>query len=276
MSSPFERVRTIDERHDPAGFYDRMDEAMRLLWGTHLHHGLWDDGDADHGMAARRMVWRIGEMLDLGPGSSVIDMGCGYGAAGVLLEHEFGHRVEGVTISKAQGNHAVAGSRVRVGDWLEGFGADASVDGLVAIESLEHMPDTPKAVAQMARVLRPGGRVVLACWVHASDPGWLERLVLLEPIQQAGHLTGQCSEAIIVRALREVGFKDLEVEELSARVVRTWTTCLWRSLRLVWTRPSVFRRLGWWESMSFGLSLPRIIAAYRLGLLRYVLISATR
>ena len=150
------------------------------------------------------------------------------------------------------------------------------MDGVVAIESLEHMSDTQNAVDHIARVLRPGGRVALACWVRVEDPTWLERWVLLEPIRKAGHLGGQTSEGVIVRALKCAGFHGIECEDLSAQAGPTWGACFGRGLRLALTKPGIFRRLGWRESIRFGLTLPRIIIAYRLGLLRYLMIAATR
>ncbi len=79
---------------DPAGFYDRMDEVMRALWGEHLHHGLWDRTDLDPRLAAEAGVRKIGKVLGLPPGSRIMDVGCGYGATGVQLGKEFGFEVE--------------------------------------------------------------------------------------------------------------------------------------------------------------------------------------
>jgi len=249
---------------------------MRALWGDHLHHGLWHGWEDDAEAAARRMVIEVGRGLGLKEGSRVIDVGCGYGAAGVLLEQEFGLKVEGVTISPRQVAGAVDGAQVAVGDWLQGFGDDGVADGVIAIESLEHMADRERAVGHLARVLRPGGRVALACWVRVDDPTWLERAGWLDPIRKVGCLWGQGSVGEWEGALERAGFRDLECRDVSDEVAPTWRACLGRGARLLWERPEVFRRLGGWESLRLGLSAVRIVMAYELGLLRYVLVSASR
>ncbi|OMQ08922.1 SAM-dependent methyltransferase, partial [Modestobacter sp. VKM Ac-2676] len=62
---------------------------------------------------------------------------------------------------------------------------DASVDRVIASEVLEHVPDDRTAIAEIARVLRPGGRVAVTvprygperiCWAlsdsyHANEGG---------------------------------------------------------------------------------------------------------
>ena len=56
--------------------------------------------------------------------------------------------------------------------------ADASFDRLIAAEVLEHVPDDRAAIAELARVLRPGGRLAVTvprwfpervCWALSSD-----------------------------------------------------------------------------------------------------------
>ena len=257
-------------------FYERMDEVMRHLWGEHLHHGLWDGETEDFEQAARRLVSEVGRRLRLRAGARVIDVGCGYGAAGVQLERECGLRVEGVTISPRQRDHAVPGARVEVGDWLAGIGDDGAADGVIAIESLEHMADTELALRHLARVLKPGGRVVLACWVRVGDPHWLERRLLLRPIRHAGHLPGQRSEADLLDGLRRAGFREMKRSDLSHEVARTWRACLRRGLALLRSDPGVFRRLGWIASLQLGITVACIVVAYHVGALRYVVISGAR
>jgi SAM-dependent methyltransferase len=80
-----------------------------------------------------------------------------------------------------------AGARASVvrGDLLALPVPDASVDRVIAAEVLEHVPDDRTALAEIARVLRPGGRVAVTvprygpervCWAlsdayHANEGG---------------------------------------------------------------------------------------------------------
>ena len=46
---------------------------------------------------------------------------------------------------------------------------DNSFDYVWACESGEHMPDKRRYVEEMARVLKPGGRIVIATWCQRDD-----------------------------------------------------------------------------------------------------------
>lgn len=95
------------------------------------------------------------------PGAVLLDLGCG---AGLLAPHvrDKGYRHVGVDLSpsalrQARG-HGVTAVR---GDVLAVPAADGSADVVVAGEILEHVPDLRVAVAEICRVLRPGGVLVL-------------------------------------------------------------------------------------------------------------------
>jgi SAM-dependent methyltransferase len=45
---------------------------------------------------------------------------------------------------------------------------DASADVVLCQQGLQFAPDRPAAVAEMARALRPGGRIAVACWVEVA------------------------------------------------------------------------------------------------------------
>jgi ubiquinone/menaquinone biosynthesis C-methylase UbiE len=70
----------------------------------------------------------------------------------------------GFTLSAAQ--YAIAAARpgplsFHRRDWLDNGLADAGFDRAFAIESSEHMVDKPRFFAEAARVLKPGGRLVV-------------------------------------------------------------------------------------------------------------------
>ena len=83
----------------------------------------------------------------------------------------------------------------------------ASVDGAYATESLEHAVDIPLAVAELTRIVKPGGRIVIIdksarAWGRLETPPWekwfdekgVERFAetsLQEGIQPADFLLGR-------------------------------------------------------------------------------------
>jgi 2-polyprenyl-6-hydroxyphenyl methylase / 3-demethylubiquinone-9 3-methyltransferase len=91
----------------------------------------------------------------------LLDAGCG---AGLLEPHvrDLGYRHVGVDLRRS-GLELSAGRGITPvgGDVTALPLADASVDVVVAGEILEHVTDLPGTVAELCRVLRPGGTVVL-------------------------------------------------------------------------------------------------------------------
>ena len=85
--------------------------------------------------------------------------------------------MEGITLSENQAKRAtelaaqqgVANADFRVMDALSMDYPDASFDFVWACESGEHMPDKKRYVEEMARVLKPGGRMVVATWCQREE-----------------------------------------------------------------------------------------------------------
>jgi SAM-dependent methyltransferase len=68
------------------------------------------------------------------------------------------------------------------GDAQEPPFLDASFDTVVCTLSLYNMPDDRRAIAEMKRVLRPGGKLLLLDHVKASSKVWLVVQRVLEPL----------------------------------------------------------------------------------------------
>jgi ubiquinone/menaquinone biosynthesis C-methylase UbiE len=105
-----------------------------------------------------------------GIGEKVLDVGCGYGADAIDIASYVGPTgaVTGIDLSEAMVADAarrVAGLGLpvdfRVGDARELPFEEGSFDGCRAETLLQHVPDPASAVAEMARVVKPGGRLVL-------------------------------------------------------------------------------------------------------------------
>src|SRR3954452_20611958 len=143
-----------------AAHYDELDPFYREVWGEHGHHGLWATGRESWIAAADALVDLVAARLDLAPGQSVCDIGCGYGATAVRLAERHGVHVMGVTVSSAQATVGAARSpsrgslAVQHRDWLANGFPDGRFDRAYAIESSEHMPDKGHFFAEALRTLR--------------------------------------------------------------------------------------------------------------------------
>jgi len=97
-------------------------------------------------------------------GMLVLDVGCGTGAI-ALHAQDRGARVIGSDISHAQLSQAKRKGLdcMAVGDALNLPFPDALFDIVLSSEVIEHTVDPHQAFAEMARTLKPGGRLVLTC-----------------------------------------------------------------------------------------------------------------
>ena len=257
----------------------RTRSVLSRAWGEHVHHGLWTTGRESVEVATRALVDLVAGWAGVLPGARVADAGCGYGGTARVLAGEYGCEVVGFTLSGAQAAWArERGGRVRyeVRSWLANGLSDGTCDVVVAIESLSHMVDKEFAFAEAARVLRPGGRLVLVDWLSAERPSRLARRWLLDPIAREGRLPSLDSLAAYERFVAQAGLTVLHTEDLAQRARRTWSIVARRLTRRVLFDGDARRFLLSAENpdRAFALSLVRIPLALRTGSMRLCLLAA--
>jgi tocopherol O-methyltransferase len=211
-------------------------------------------------------------------GDRVVDVGCGYGATSRWLAAERGATVTGLTLSAAQASAFPPAPRVEllVRDWLRNGLGDGAFDAVVSIEVLSHMPDKERAFAEIARVVRPGGRIAIVDWLTREHPSAREERRLLRPICEEGHLPSMHAPSEYEAMMRAAGLEVLGYEDLSGRVWRTWLVVLRRLPGVLLRDPRLFARLLRSPDRVFALSLVRIPVAYRTGAMRLGLFTARR
>jgi ubiquinone/menaquinone biosynthesis C-methylase UbiE len=108
----------------------------------------------------------------------ILDAGCGKGRFARLVRDEFPEAtVHGLDISPVMLGYVPEKVRPCAGTLTELPYADARFDGAYATESLEHAVDIELAVAELCRVVRPGGRIIvidksLTQWGRLETPSW--------------------------------------------------------------------------------------------------------
>jgi arsenite methyltransferase len=126
------------------------------------------------------------EKLGLVAGARVLDVGCGTGQLARLLSERVGSTgsVTGVDPLPERielARSAVAGVRFEVGTAEDlGAFADASFDAVTMSSVLHWVADKAKALAEVRRVLRPGGRLgVTTTPIELSDEGTIGKAIRL-------------------------------------------------------------------------------------------------
>ncbi|MGL5866194.1 MAG: class I SAM-dependent methyltransferase [Dermatophilaceae bacterium] len=169
------------------------------------------------GTAAQRQIWlaeRLITRLDPAPGAVILDLGCGKGGLSRLLAGIGEIRILGVNLDLLQLRAAADGKGSGNLGYVTAAAerlplTDGSVDGLMIVELLTHVREKYALWDEVVRVLRPGGRLVIAAITLARPlPG-----LGLAAREQADRLAGYFAEraqdvplaADVVGALRRRG-----------------------------------------------------------------------
>lgn len=184
--------RTYDKDANSVGReYDAWtsEGILEYYWGEHIHLGYYSPEEMAKGYKKKNFIKAkydfIDEMvkfgkLQLNNGKSlkILDVGCGIGGTSRYLASNIpGSTVTGITLSSKQVERAtqlakdrnIPNANFQVMDALNMTYPDNSFDVVWACESGEHMPDKKRYVEEMTRVLKPGGRIVIATWCQRDD-----------------------------------------------------------------------------------------------------------
>ncbi len=165
--------------HPVPPYFDHLIEGFRRgKAGRYVHLGHWDppvalDADPQPGefeQAQARLTQALLDMAQLQHGHGVLDAGCGFGGTFDLLNRQ-AHDMDlaGVNVDDRQLDICrqlvpANGNRLRwdLADACHLPYADASFDRVLCIEAMFHFSSRRRFFAEAARVLRPGGTLVVS------------------------------------------------------------------------------------------------------------------
>lgn len=217
---------------DDLMFQDEIRDLVRTAYGQ-LPAG------AGRAMAARlytadelagvpdpAVAWSLGvgnpvRHAGLQPGERVVDLGCGGGIDSVLAARAVGPtgQVTGIdTLEEMCARTRAAAADADVGGWCTALRGemedlplpDGSVDVVISNGVVNLSPRKSRALAEAARVLRPGGRFCVADLTVDDD---LPPEVLTSGAAWAGCISGALSEDLFARKLGQAGLADVQMGE---------------------------------------------------------------
>src|SRR5262245_2978944 len=118
------------------------------------------------------------QLLRLSVPATLVDLACGRGGYGLEVAGRTGAPLIGIDFSgeairQASRYSATVRRNARFvrADIVATGLADASVDGVMCIDAIQLVDDPAAVVAEMRRVLRPGGRAVITTWEALDRDG---------------------------------------------------------------------------------------------------------
>jgi ubiquinone/menaquinone biosynthesis C-methylase UbiE len=250
-----------------AGAY--ASDWARFLIGDSMHPG------------GVQLTERLGDQLQLGPGSRVLDVGAGRGTSALALALRFGCQVVGVDLSPdniAAAREQAARSGLAQLVSFEVTDAEAlpfaagEYDAVICECAFCTFPDKPRAASEMARVVRLGGSLGISDLVRRGElPAELQTLSAW-----VACIADARPEAEYVQVLSDSGFRQFLIETHDDALIRLVDEVRGRLLGA-----SLFANLGKFDLADTDLhqagAIARVAeAAARTGLLGYVLLTAVR
>ncbi|MGC4110017.1 MAG: cyclopropane-fatty-acyl-phospholipid synthase family protein [Nocardioides sp.] len=247
----------LRDRRAISHHYDLSNEFYALLLDPSMAYScayFGDDPEQSVESAQRAKLDLVCRKLDLAPGRTLLDVGCGWGSLSLHAAQEFGARVVGVTIAREQKRfidariaerglgHLV---EIRLQDYREVPERD-HFDAVGSLEIGEHVGERnyPTYVEALRQAVRPGGRVLVQQMSrtgrHPGGGPFIESFIApdmyMRPVgETVGYLERGGLEVRDVHALREHYVRtvagwlenfEVNLTELTAlvgeEVVRVW------------------------------------------------------
>jgi len=261
--------------------YNVTTPFYRLLWGRHLHHGLFE-ADATPQAAQQKLTDRLIQEAGVQRGDHVLDVGCGMGGSSVYLAQSLDCDVTGITLSPVQRRwanwtstwHGVRGQtdfQVQDAETAD-FGRE-SFHIVWSIECTEHLFDKPAFFRRAATWLQPGGRMAICAWLEGDTHTTGASAQQVRDVCEGFFCPSLGSMEDYQEWMTKAGLTVDRSNDWTTSVARTWEICQTRVKR------TGARRLARLFGANMTMFLDRfdtILDAYQSGAMQYGCFVATK
>lgn len=284
------RAMSSDLYQNIQSFYDESSGLWETVWGEHMHHGSYGRNGTHRKDQLQAQIDLIDELLrwaNIHHAEHILDAGCGIGGSALYLCDRFQAQVVGVTLSpkqaaRANERAAIASltdqAQFQVVDVLNTPFADGQFDFIWSMESGEHYPDKAQFFQESYRLLKPGGRLLMATWCHRPTHSLAGPLTEserwhLDALYRVYHLPYVLAIPDYAHLAAQAGFSQIRTADWSDAVAPFWDAVIasvlqWEAIAgLLKTGPSTLR-----GTLALGL----MRWGFQRGLIRYGILTATK
>jgi tocopherol O-methyltransferase len=233
-SLPLPVAQTLTNEQEIITYYDSCQIDYEIVWHLKskmcMHYGFWDHTTRRLRDALTNMNRKVAEFARITPGERVLDAGCGVGGISIFLAHQYQCQTVGITLSEKQRDTATDNAQKHgVGDacqfdqqnYLATTFPDNSFDVVMGVESVCYAYDKADFLREAFRVLKPGGRVMVADFFsHQVLPGSAAAR-LMQQWTSTWAIKQYADVNEFLQALTDIGFVRVRQQDVTPNVLKS-------------------------------------------------------
>lgn len=266
-----------------AKFWDQISLGWQMVWGPHIHHGYYEKNAILTPLAAQeKLIDKLVDLVDLKPHANILDVGCGMGGSSLYLAEHYQAQMQAITLSSKQvaiAKHAAENKNIKtilfkVEDALTMASIpDQTFDIVWSLESCEQFYNKNLFLQHAYRVLKPGGKLILATWCSSREEYTDMLAKKYHKLCLAFDVPYMPTIDCYNKLIRSQGFKVVSALDWSDHVKPSWDIGI--SLLGAYSLLKILKVAGW-RGLKFAKQVKLMQAAFKEERVRYGVFLATK